>query len=131
MNTWIVYYSNNGRLAKHNYVASEAKVRMFCANNPGLTYMAGSCHADNCKVNVNVTPHVVEHNVNKPPVSAYIRTKRNIFLKDCDWTVGVDSPLSDSKKAEWQTYRQQLRDLMDTYADETDQNNVVWPTPPA
>ena len=131
MDTWIVYYEDDGRIAKHSYVASEAKVQQFCTKNPGLTYMAGRCHADHCKVNVSVTPHVVEHNVNKPPVSAYIRTKRNIFLKDCDWTVGVDSPLSDSKKAEWQTYRQQLRDIMTTYADETDINNVVWPTAPA
>ena len=38
-----------------------------------------------------------------------IRNTRLYLLQSCDWTVGVDSPLSDSKKAEWATYRQALR----------------------
>ena len=40
-----------------------------------------------------------------------IREIRNGNLKRSDWTVLPDSPLTDAKKAEWQTYRQQLRDL--------------------
>ena len=41
-----------------------------------------------------------------------------------------DSPLSDSKKAEWATYRQQLRDLPDSYTDEDDLNSIVFPNKP-
>jgi len=37
--------------------------------------------------------------------------KRNRKLKDSDWTQMPDSPLTDSKKTEWATYRQQLRDI--------------------
>ena len=37
--------------------------------------------------------------------------KRNRKLKDSDWTQMSDSSLTDSKKAEWATYRQQLRDI--------------------
>ena len=39
------------------------------------------------------------------------RINRNKRLSDSDWTQMIDSPLSDSKKTEWQTYRQALRDM--------------------
>ena len=41
-----------------------------------------------------------------------------------------DSPLSDSKKAEWAAYRQQLRDLPSSYTDDDDLNSIVFPTKP-
>ena len=37
--------------------------------------------------------------------------KRNRKLQASDWTQMPDSPLSDSKKTEWATYRQKLRDF--------------------
>jgi hypothetical protein len=40
-----------------------------------------------------------------------IRTRRNELLSKCDWTVLVDSPLTEEKKTEWLTYRQELRDI--------------------
>ena len=43
-----------------------------------------------------------------------IRRKRNVRLQISDWTQQADSSLSDSKKAEWATYRQTLRDLPKT-----------------
>ena len=42
------------------------------------------------------------------------RDYRNMLLRQSDWTVMPDSPLSDSKKAEWKTYRQTLRDMTKT-----------------
>lgn len=39
------------------------------------------------------------------------RTVRNELLQASDWTQMPDSPLSNSKKAEWATYRQKLRDF--------------------
>jgi hypothetical protein len=54
-----------------------------------------------------------------------IRVARNEILKECDWTVLPDSPVSASIE-EWKTYRQELRDL-------TSQSNpfeIVWPTHP-
>ena len=39
------------------------------------------------------------------------RQIRNMFLDKSDWTQMPDSPLSDSKKTEWATYRQKLRDF--------------------
>jgi len=59
-----------------------------------------------------------------------IRNKRLFILKDCDWTVGIDSPFSDAKKAEWSTYRQALRDLPSQYTDSDNFDDVVFPTQP-
>ena len=41
----------------------------------------------------------------------HFKRLRNAKLAQSDWTQANDSPLSDSKKAEWKTYRQALRDL--------------------
>ena len=40
-----------------------------------------------------------------------MRQERDILLTQSDWTQMPDSPLSDSKKQEWATYRQALRDF--------------------
>ena len=40
-----------------------------------------------------------------------MRQERNALLAQSDWTQMADSPLSNSKKAEWATYRQQLSDF--------------------
>ena len=40
-----------------------------------------------------------------------LRKPRNELLVESDWTQAIDSPLSESKKVEWQTYRQALRDI--------------------
>ena len=54
-------------------------------------------------------------------VERHFRQIRDIKLKRCDWTQATDSPLSDEKKAEWATYRQQLRDITTTaQADDAD-----------
>ena len=49
-----------------------------------------------------------------------------------DWTQLPDSPLTDTKKAEWATYRQQLRDMMSSYTDSESNTveNTTFPTPP-
>jgi len=60
-----------------------------------------------------------------------IRNERLFLLKDCDWTIGADSPYSDSKKAEWVTYRQALRDLPSSYTDDDEYSDVVFPTEPS
>ena len=60
-----------------------------------------------------------------------VRYKRQLLLSESDWTQTADSPLSDSKKAEWATYRQKLRDLPTTYSGETDGTKIIFPTPPS
>ena len=59
-----------------------------------------------------------------------LRGQRESLLKNSDWTVMPDSPLSDSKKTEWTTYRQQLRDITDGIDTEEKALAVTFPTPP-
>jgi hypothetical protein len=46
-----------------------------------------------------------------------VRTIRDGMLARSDWTQLPDSPLTESQRAEWATYRQALRDITATYAD--------------
>tara|TARA_B100001093_G_C26827123_1_gene1014524 strand:- start:877 stop:1269 length:393 start_codon:yes stop_codon:yes gene_type:complete len=55
------------------------------------------------------------------------RQQRDGMLSASDWTQSPDSPLSDTKKSEWATYRQQLRDLPSTT---TDPSSPSWPQKP-
>ena len=65
-----------------------------------------------------------------------IRGERNGYLNTSDWTQGSDSPLSNSKKAEWVTYRQELRDFLDGKTKQSEFTKdsdgiIVWPTQPS
>ena len=62
---------------------------------------------------------------------AEMKSERADKLLKSDWTQGADSPLSDSKKAEWATYRQALRDLPTTHAKILTIDNVTWPEEPS
>ena len=59
--------------------------------------------------------------------AANVRTERNLLLKESDWTMITDSPLSDSKKTEWKTYRQKLRDIP---ASSGFPNSITFPDKP-
>jgi len=58
---------------------------------------------------------------------AAIRLLRDQLLRECDWVVLSDSPVSASID-QWKTYRQALRDIPQTYKRPAD---VVWPEAPA
>lgn len=60
-----------------------------------------------------------------------IREERDLRLAQCDWTQVADNQLSDSKKAEWATYRQALRDVPGDNNSATDTDEVSWPTKPS
>jgi hypothetical protein len=62
-----------------------------------------------------------------PPIIDWdaIRYKRNRLLLQSDHTQLPDFP--EAKKSQWATYRQELRDIPQTYATPSD---VIWPTPP-
>ena len=56
---------------------------------------------------------------------AELRAVRNSKLAETDWTQNRDVTLAND--ADWQTYRQALRDITDTY---TSLDDVVWPEKP-
>jgi hypothetical protein len=57
-----------------------------------------------------------------------LRIIRDQLLKTSDWTQLPDAPLSDTKKAAWATYRQELRDFPSTW---TPSPTADLPNPPA
>ena len=63
-------------------------------------------------------------------INEQVRIHRDQLLKDSDWTQISDNGLSEEKKTEWQTYRQQLRDLPDGISTKEDIKNLVYPTKP-
>ena len=76
---------------------------------------------------MNTDYNLVKENFGTDYISA-LRHMRNVLLRESDWTQLTDSPLTDSKKTEWKTYRQNLRDLP---ASESDPENPTWPTMPS
>ena len=56
-----------------------------------------------------------------------VREVRNAKLAETDWTQSPDSPLTNSKKTLWATYRKSLRDITNSA---TSLNDVVWPEKP-
>jgi hypothetical protein len=56
---------------------------------------------------------------------AEIKEHRTELLKECDWTVLSDSPLSDTLSS-WIQYRQELRNI----TSQENPFNIVWPTQP-
>ena len=67
-------------------------------------------------------------------VSRQIRNKK---LLDSDWTRMDDCGITTSKKAEWATYRQELRDITKTVTPVfisrgiLDESKFSWPTKPS
>ena len=55
----------------------------------------------------------------------WLRHERNLKLAETDWTQSRDVTLTND--AAWQTYRQALRDITNTY---TSLDDVVWPEKP-
>lgn len=55
-----------------------------------------------------------------------VRNFRNQLLVASDWTRLDDNQLSESKKTEWETYRQSLRDI----TTQSDPHNLTWPNKP-
>ena len=56
-----------------------------------------------------------------------IRGKRDSILKDTDWTMTTGATVD---QAQWAAYRQNLRDIPQTYKDKTP-DDVVWPSQPS
>ena len=68
-----------------------------------------------------------------PTISFWVsvRQERDLRLRNCDWTQVSDTALTDSKKAEWATYRQALRDVPANNTSASNFEDVTWPTEPS
>jgi len=110
---------------------SQAKVDKRMIDNPDQGYIDGYLPNPNTH-SVNIETKALEEVVVTVNYYDWFRQRRNLLLGDTDWTQGADSPLSDAKKTEYQTYRQTLRDLPNSVSDPlTSKDSVTWPTKPS
>ena len=58
---------------------------------------------------------------------AEVRSQRGYLIQRCDWTDLPHAALTDEQKTAWQTYRQALRDIPQTYQNI---NEIIWPQEP-
>ena len=65
---------------------------------------------------VDFQPLIANSVLSESDLEHIARTTRTYLLQESDWTQLPDSPLSESAKAEWATYRQALRDIMNGYS---------------
>ena len=56
-----------------------------------------------------------------------IRSTRDQILRNTDWTMTTGATVD---QAQWAAYRQNIRDIPQTYKDQTP-DDVVWPTQPS
>tara|TARA_Y100000782_G_scaffold3033_1_gene3487 strand:- start:152 stop:460 length:309 start_codon:yes stop_codon:yes gene_type:complete len=56
-----------------------------------------------------------------------VRNKRDSLLRECDYAIMPDYPLTDAEKAAVTAYRQALRDIPETFASP---DSVEWPAKP-
>jgi hypothetical protein len=60
----------------------------------------------------------------------WVRRQRDYELYLSDWSQLPDNGLSAEKRAEWATYRQQLRDMTTTYANIQNPSEIIVPVKP-
>ena len=95
-------------------------------------FIAGPVFTDTTDGDGNVTTAADNEAAYKAGIDAQvatsIRSERDRLIVETDWTQLDDNQLSDSVKASWVTYRQELRDLPTTSGFP---HTVTWPTKPS
>jgi len=127
----IIYNTNTGRIESCRRM-SDSLLALQLQQAPNLASINGFVENNlDYKIDLDTLEVVSQNNpFNNFNVQYWMRQRRTNLLKDTDWTQGEDSPLSAEKKAEWQTYRQALRDVPANNTSAANKEDVVWPTPP-
>ena len=121
-----IYDSTTGQIIVSRSMNDDILARRLTENPTHASLDIGVSNINAKQVNLETLQ--VEDKVITVNVMEYLRVRRGHELTACDWTQAVDSPLSDTKKTEWATYRQALRDLPTTTYTAID--DIVWPTKP-
>ncbi len=88
------------------------------------------------KLNIYNWPYVdIESPGGRHPVTAdelmyTMKDIREVMLKESDWTVGNDSPLSESDRQSWIEWRQWMRDISAHCSPREGDKWVEIPNPP-
>lgn len=80
------------------------------------------------KVCIGDSGYVKTETFNEPSIEDKVRSTRNVYLLNTDWTQLADVNLNETQKLGWAKYRQKLRDLPqeDGWPDK-----ITWPSLPA
>ena len=127
---FFVYYVTDGFICSKFETEAEAD-ELIAANDDGvMSKIAAPSDHDTVNYLKYVDGNFVAETQEDIDAETLIdfRIERNAKLAQSDWTQMNDSPLSGSIKTQWQTYRQQLRDM--PQADGFDPDNPTWPTSP-
>lgn len=126
--TYAIYNEVSG-VIRSTFVGSQSDLELNIM--PGEVYILGSPETDDRYVRNGVfvkKEFTAAEHISK--TTADVRVQRDCLLIDSDWTQFPDSPLSDTQKSAWATYRQTLRDIPADNANVTSIDDVTWPTPP-
>lgn len=121
MNTFTIYNLETGEIEYSTSTVAQI-------NEVGLTEGQGIIEGDYQPNEYKIVDG--EATVRTDNVLEILRNKRNELLTQSDWTQVNDCPLSDSKKQEWATYRQELRDLPSLYQSANNIADVIFPNIP-
>ena len=121
MNTFTIYNLETGEIEYSTSTVAQI-------NEVGLTEGQGIIEGDYQPNEYKIVDG--EATVRTDNVLEILRNKRNELLTQSDWTQVNDCPLSDSKKQEWATYRQELRDLPSLYQSANHIADVIFPNIP-
>ena len=127
--SYFVYLNNGGWIVSQFESEADAD-DLIAANDTGvMAKIAAPSDSDTVKYLNYIDGNFIGETQADIDAENFIRLReeRNKLLTDSDWTQALDSPLSDSKKTEWATYRQNLRDLPGTVSDPS---NVSFPDKP-
>jgi len=113
-------YVVNGVVVESSIPYHEVLARTGLKDTVGLTELGY----------VEIIPEVVAEPITKEQISMGVRNLRSYLLQQSDWTQLPDSPLAQAQKALWVIYRQQLRDMPETFKDATTIAEVTVPQAP-
>lgn len=128
--SYFVYLNDGGYIVSEFQTEAEAD-NLVAANDDGvMSKIAAPSDHDTVNYLKYLSGNFIAETVDDISFENLIdfRINRNKMLSDSDWTQINDNPLSDSKKTEWQTYRQALRDMPSQEG--FDPTNPTYPTQP-
>lgn len=115
-------------LVLNNTVIDVAPSEFPVANNPDLQWV--DCD-DTVKIGWQYENSTFRHPYASVDAMAVLRNIRDELLSSTDWRMVSDYP--GTNQAQWQTFRQSLRDIT-TQTPSLDENGnltgITWPTPP-
>jgi len=136
MANYVSFHSNGGlfqygslkkNLAEIKDIKEKDGVRVFSINEEQYTDLQDNCDASESSgvVTIIKSAEWLENKTNE--AWRKIRKQRNQLLKDSDYIMFPDITITTEKKQEWETYRQSLRDIPQTFSNPDD---VTYPDKP-